>query len=262
MSAKTPAVPTMLRESAIFAGRRLLRWRRSPMIPIQALLLPTLLLITYRLLVGDSMRRITGADSLYRLVPMCALAGAMFGALSLGLAIPNERYTGILSRFWTLPVHRASALTGTLLAEAIRCVCGGLIITAVGMVMGFRFSGSPLTVIPFVLVPTVVALTFACIVIAVGARAQNNVVLTWLGTGSVGLVFGSSGIAPTEMFPSWVAPIIRYQPMSAAIDTMRALASGEPIAGPLLLTAGWMIAIGLIAVPSAIRGYRLAAQSH
>lgn len=256
-----PLAPSLLRESIIFAGRRLTKWRRSPIIPIQALLLPTLLLITYRLLVGDSMMRITGSNSLYRLVPMCALAGAMFGALGLGLAIPNERYTGVLSRFWTLPVHRASALTGTLLAEAVRSVCGGLLITAVGMVMGFRFVGSLSASIAFVLVPMAVALVFASVVIAVGARADNNVLLTWLGTGSVGLVFCSSGIAPTEMFPSWVAPVIRFQPMSAAIETMRALALGESISGPLLLTSVWVIGIGLLAVPWAVRGYRIAAQN-
>ncbi|BBZ28357.1 transport permease protein [Mycolicibacterium madagascariense] len=254
-----PRPPSLLRESIVFAGRRVARWRRSPIVPVQALLLPTLLLITYRLLVGDSMRRLTGSDSLYRLVPMCALAGALFGALALGLAIPSERYTGILSRFWTLPVHRASALLGTLLAEAIRSVGGGLLITAVGVVMGFRFA-SGWTIVPFVLIPMAVALVFASLVIAVGARAENNVVLTWLGTGSVGLVFCSSGMAPTELFPSWVAPVIRYQPMSAAIETMRALAVGDPATGWLLVTAGWVLGIGAIAVPLAVRGYRIAAQ--
>jgi ABC-2 type transport system permease protein len=140
-------------------------------------------------------------------------------------------------------------------------VCGGLLITAVGAIMGFRFTNGVLVVIPFVLVPMAVALVFASVVIGVGARAQNNVVLTWLGTGSVGLVFCSSGIAPTEMFPSWVAPVIRLQPMSAAIETMRALAVGEPVIGPLLLTVAWVIGIGVIAVPLAVRGYRIAAQN-
>jgi ABC-2 type transport system permease protein len=255
-----PSTPSLLQESLIFAGRRFTRWRRSPVVPIQALLLPTLLLITYRLLVGDSMMRITGSNSLYRLVPMCALAGGLFGALGWGLAIPNERYTGILSRFWTLPVHRASAMTGTLMAEAARSACGGFIITMVGVVMGFRFSGGLWALIPFVLVPMVISLIFATVVIAVGARADNNVVLTWLGTGSVGLVFCSSGIAPTEMFPSWVAPIVRIQPMSVAIETMRALAVGDPVIGPLLLTSAWVVGVGLISVPLAVRGYRIAAQ--
>ena len=88
--------------------------------PIQALLFPTFLLITYKLLVGKSIMRITGTDSLYGLVPMCAVAGAMFGALAAGLTLRIERDSGLLSRLWVLPVNRASALTGRLLAEAVR----------------------------------------------------------------------------------------------------------------------------------------------
>ena len=46
----------------------------------------------------------------------------------------------------------------------------------------------------------------------------------------------------------------------AAIETMRALAVGDPAAGWLLVTAAWVLGIGLIAVPMAVRGYRIAAQ--
>ena len=41
-------------DSRLFAKRLLLRWRREPVMPIQALLYPTFLLISYYLLVGRS----------------------------------------------------------------------------------------------------------------------------------------------------------------------------------------------------------------
>jgi ABC-2 type transport system permease protein len=56
-------------ESVAFAGRLITRWRRHPIVPIQSLLFPTFLLITYDLLVGKSVTRITGTDSLDGLVP-------------------------------------------------------------------------------------------------------------------------------------------------------------------------------------------------
>ena len=111
-------------ESLLFAGRLFTRWRRAPTVPIQALLFPTFFLITYKLMVGKSILRITGTDSLYGLVPMCAVAGAMFGALGAGLTIIAERDSGLLSQLWVLPVNRASALTGRLLAEAAAYVGG------------------------------------------------------------------------------------------------------------------------------------------
>lgn len=261
MTIDTPPRGSLLTESALFAGRRFLRWRREPLLPIQTILFPTVLLITYRLLVGKSILRITGTDSLYGLIPMCAVAGGMFGALALGLAITAERNSGVLSRFWTLPVHRASALVGTIMAEAGRTLAGAILITGVGVALGFRFSGSLWAVVGFVLVPVAVVCVFSMMVIALSARARNNVLLTWLGTGSIGLVFGSSGMAPVKAFPTWAQPLIEYQPMSPIIESMRTLALGQPPWWPLALTCGWLLLIGAIFGPLAVRSYRWAAET-
>ena len=51
------------------------------MVLIQSLIFPTFLLIVYKLLIGESILNRTGDDSLYGLVPMCAVAGALFGAM-------------------------------------------------------------------------------------------------------------------------------------------------------------------------------------
>ena len=84
MTANTPRRSPLVVESLLFAGWLFTQWRRQPAVLIQGLLFPTFLLITYKLLVGKSILRITGKDSLYGLVPMCAVAGAMFGALAAG----------------------------------------------------------------------------------------------------------------------------------------------------------------------------------
>ena len=105
MTANAPPRSSLAAESLLFAGRLLTHWRRQPAVLIQALLFPTFLLITYKLLVGKSIMRITGTDSLYGLVPMCAVAGAMFGALAAGRSISLERDSGLLSQ--TVGVSRA-----------------------------------------------------------------------------------------------------------------------------------------------------------
>ncbi|HEX2284369.1 MAG TPA: ABC transporter permease, partial [Mycobacterium sp.] len=250
-------------ESLLLAGRHIRRWRSDPLIPIQSVVFPTLLLIVYSLLVGESMTRITGTDNLNGLVPLCALAGGMFGALGAGFAIPAERESGLVSRLWAFPVHRASALSGRLLAEASRTLIGAVLITAVGMALGLRFDGGWFAVIPFVLVPVVVVVVFATVVItlALGAGREGSTVFTWLGTASIGLVFCSAGVAPVDMFPSWLRPVIQYQPMSPAIESMRALAEGGSALWPLLATFGWVLAFGAVFAPLAIRNYRVAAET-
>jgi ABC-2 type transport system permease protein len=253
----------MIVESLLFASLHINRWRRQPLLPIQSLVFPTLLLIIYHLLVGDSMVRLTGTDNLNGLVPLCALAGGMMGALGAGFAIPAERESGLLSRLWTFPVHRYSALIGRLLAEAARALVGAALITAVGVVLGLRFEGGWLAVIPFLLVPVLIVVVFATVVTALvlAVGPDGNAMFTWLGTASIGLVFCSAGVAPVEMFPAWLRPVIQFQPMSPAIESMRAFAEGRSALWPVILTIGWVLAFAAVFGPLAVRNYRIAAET-
>jgi ABC-2 type transport system permease protein len=259
LTVTTPSRGSLVSESVIFAGRLFGHWRRYPVVPIQAVLFPTVLLITYGLLVSKSMTRITGTNSLEVLIPICAVAGAMSGSLSAALAIPYERDSGLLSRFWIMPVHRASALCGTLLAEVARTLVGTGFITAVSLAFGFRFHGSFLALIAFLLVPVSVVVIYTTVVISIAVRSQTRALLTWLGTGSIGLVFGS--VAPIERIPVAVRPIAAFQPMKPPIDAMRALAQGGNAIPPLLLGFVWFVALAAVFGPLAIRGYRSAATS-
>lgn len=261
MTANAPPRGALAVESLLFAGRLLTHWRRAPTVPIQALLYPTFFLVTYKLLVGKSIVRITGTDSLYGLVPMCAVAGAMVGALGAGIAIIAERDSGLISQLWVLPVNRASALVGRLLAEAVRTLLGTALITAVGVGLGLRFEGGWLAVIPFVLVPVLIVVIFSAAVIAIAVRSKSSALLVWLTVPAITLVFSSSGVTPVHMLPSWIRPLIPLQPMAPTIESMRALAQGGPALGPLLLSVVWAVGLGAVVVPLAVRGYRAAAES-
>ena len=80
MTSSSQSQHSLATESWIFASRLFIQWRRYPMVPLQALLFPTLLLVIYGLLVGKSMVRLTGSSGLDMLIPVCTLAGAMSGA--------------------------------------------------------------------------------------------------------------------------------------------------------------------------------------
>lgn len=249
-------------ESLLFAGWLFTQWRRQPTVLIHGVVFPTFLLITYDLLVGKSMLRISGKDSLYGLVPMCAVAGAMFGAIAAARIIPHEREWGLLTRFWVLPVNRASALTGRLIAEAARTLASTVLITAVGVGLGLRFNGGWLAVIPFVLVPVIVVVVFSTAVIAISLRSENGAAIVWLALPSISLVFSSSGVPPVAMMlPPWMRPLIHLQPMLPTIESMRALAQGSPAMWPLLLTVMWALGLAAVVGPLAVRGYRVAAES-
>jgi ABC-2 type transport system permease protein len=261
VTTSAPPRSSLLYESWVFAHQHFIHWRRSPLVPVQSVVFPTVLLITYYLLVGRSVMRITGTDSLYGLVPTCAIAGAFSGSLAVGLGISFERDTGLLSRMWALPVSRASALTGRLIAEAVRTLVSTAVITAVGIGLGLRFQGGPLELLLYLLVPVMVVMVFAMAVIAIAVRAKDGTVLIWLGLPAITAVFASSGSPPVESLPSWMWPLLRFQPMEPIVESMRTLAQGGLPWWPLLWGVLWTIAGAAVVGPLAVRGYRAAAES-
>lgn len=261
MGAHAALHSTWASQSLVLAGRLLIGWRREPMVLVQSLIFPTFLLIVYKLVIGESLLNLTGDDSLYGLVPMCAVAGALFGALGTGVALPDERESGLLSRLWALPVHRASALTGRLLAEAARALVGSVVITAVGVALGMRFTQGPPATVAFVLIPVLTVVGFATVIVAVAVQANGRNIITGLSTAAFLLLFFNSGMVPIDVFPDWLQPVVRAQPMSPAIEAMRGLAEGGPILWPLLQTFGWVIALVAVFGPAAVRNYRVAAET-
>jgi ABC-2 type transport system permease protein len=184
----------------------------------------------------------------------------LFGAVGTGEALPRERASGLLSRLWALPVARASALSGRLLAEAVRAFVGALAITAVGVAMGLRFQ-NPWAAIGFVFVPVLMVVGFAAVVVAVGVQSNGKNIIMGLSTVCFLLLFFNSGMVPLEVFPAWLQPVVRAQPMSPAIEAMRGLADGGPILAPLLQSVMWVTALVAVFGPIAVRGYRAAAES-
>lgn len=248
-------------ESVVFAGRLMTRWRRNPLVLLQSLLFPTILLIVYYMLVSKSMTRLTGSDSLETVVSMCALAGGMSGSVAAALSIPSERENGLMARFWVMPVKRTSALTGTLLAEAVRTVVATVVITIVGMTLGMRFHGGFVAALVFTAIPVLWVTVYATVVIVIALRCHSVALLSWMNGLSLGAVFASSGVTPLDLFPAWIVPVVRYQPMSATIEAMKNLARGSFAVQPLLLTFTWIAAIAVVAGMLATRAYRTAARS-
>lgn len=256
-----PSLTAFVSHSASEAGRLLRRWRRDPIVAVQALFFPAFLLIVYKLLIGKAVLAVTGHDSLYGLVPMCAVVGAVFGTLGAGLALPAERESGVLTRLWVQPVHRASTVAGRLVAEAARTTASAVVLTIFGVALGLRFSYGWIAALAFVLVPVAISAGMATLVIAIAARADGKAMVTWLGAGCVLLLFLNTGVAPAGVFPGWLQPVVRFSPISPTIEAMRALAEGGPVLSPLWQAALWAGVLVAVFAPVAVRGYRAAAEA-
>ncbi|MEM6107857.1 ABC transporter permease [Mycobacterium sp. 050272] len=252
---------SLLVESWLEAGRHLIRWRRDRAVLMGSLLFPIFLLLLYQIVLGEQLHRATGVDSIYGLVPFCAVLSALFGSLGNAVGITMDRQAGLLTRMWVLPVHRASALTGRLVAEATRALVGTLLITLLGVFLGLRFTHGWATVLLYVLIPSIMVVGYTTLLMALVIRTNGRTIMTWLVGGTVTLAFVNPATTPVQSFPKALQPWIHIQPLSPPIETMRSLAYGGPIVLPLAMTFLWAIVLVAVFAPLAIRGYRRAAES-
>lgn len=252
----------LARQSLTHAGALLRSWTRDPGIMVQALIFPAFMLAMFQLVLGRTVTAMGGGDSVYGNAGLVALVGGMYGTLATAVSLIAERDSGLLSRLWTLPVPRFGFIGGRLLAEIVRTGLGTVVLFLVAIPMGFRFDQGWAAGIGAILVPMIFTAGLAVPVIALALVSTGQAAVQQLGGLFLFLLFFNTGFAPIEEYPRWLAPIVRYQPMSPAIDTIRGLTEGGPVAVPLLITLAWTA--GLVAAfgSVAVRGYRRAAEGN
>ncbi|WP_067695807.1 ABC transporter permease [Nocardia jejuensis] len=248
-------------QTLIETGRLLRRWSRQQEVMSSTLILPVLLLLMFDLVLNRSLGISSDADPIYGFVPMIAIAGAMYGAMGTGLSLYGERESGLLRRFWVLPIHRSAGLLGRLLAECVRAAAVALVVIVLGLILGLRFEQGWPGFFGALAVPVIVIAGFTPIVIMVGvSKIGDKVVQLFSIVVLIGMFF-NSGFVPVQNYPDLIQPIVRAQPMSCAIEAMRGFILGGPVATPLLQTIAWSVGLAAGFGVFAVRGYRAAAES-
>ncbi|MEV5649207.1 ABC transporter permease [Nocardia sp. NPDC052254] len=255
------ALSVWAQHTLIQCKRLLMGWARDPATTVQTLIYPALTLLMFRIVLGDTISTATGMPSIYGTVPMITLVAAMSGAVVSALGFKVEKATGLLGRFWTMPIHRAAGLSGRLLAETIRVLITTLFVIVVGVCIGFRFWNGPLASLAMICIPVLFGVGFAVMVTALATVSEGVVLVNTISIINTLLLFFNSGFVPVGAYPTWLQKTVENQPMSTAIDAMRGLCWDGPVAEPLLKTLAWVIGMIVVFGYPAIRGYRRAAET-
>ncbi|GBG38499.1 ABC transporter permease [Mycobacterium montefiorense] len=261
MTSEAGARHSLLSQTWVQASRLLVRWRRDRPVLLGSIFFPVCLLLLYQAILGPQVHKVTGVESVYGLVPVCSVLSALFGALGNAVGITVDRQSRLLTRMWVLPVHRISALTGRLTAEIVRALIGTTVITALGVAMGLRFAHGWATALLYLLVPSIMVVGFTTVVTTAVVRSKGPSIMTWLAGGTVTLAFLNPGTTPIGMYPSWLQPFVRVQPISPPVEAMRSLALGGPLLVPLGMTLLWTVVLAAVFTPLAVRGYQRAAEA-
>lgn len=250
-----------LNHMRILTGRQLRVVTRDRLTLMQSLLFPLLSMVMFKVVLGDAVGQATGENSAFGTVPLVVLVGAMFGSLAVGTSLIGERRTGLLTRLYVMPVHRAADLTSRVNVEMIRILVSTLVLTTAGMLIGWRFNQGLLPALGIFGVALLYGAAYSTIVLTLAVSASNAPLVPIMSLITSLLMFFNSGFSPVEAYPELLQPFVSNQPMTVAIETMRALATGGPIAENLTKTVLWAIGALLLFIYPALRGYRRAAAS-
>ena len=251
----------LLSQTLVLTRRLLIVWVRNPVAIVHALVMPVACLITLRIVFGDWITSITGQNALYRSVPLMVLLGGMTGAAAGVVGINAERHDGFLARLWALPLQRAAGLLSRLAAETIRLLVTTLVILGTGIMLGFRFHRGALGALLWLAVPLIVGVAFSALVTTVAVYWSKAVLVEALQPVNILAAMFCTGFAPVDRYPDWAQPLVRYQPMSQAVDAMRGLSIGGPVLWPMIGTLVWSVGIFAACLWPIAVGYRRASTS-
>lgn len=255
------SLQALWRQSLPLAGRQIVVFVRDVPTLVQSLLFPALSMLMFKVVLGDAIGSATGQNSAFGTVPLVILVGAMFGSIASATRLNHERLTGLLARLYVLPIHRAADLSSRVIAELVRILVTTVILLAAGHLIGFRFTQGLGSALGIVLVALAYGAAFATLTLALAVSARPGApIVPYLGLVSSLLMFFNSGFAPVSAYPTWLQPVVENQPMSPAIEAMRALATGGPLTEDLLKVAVWTVVLLVISIYPALRGYRKAAR--
>jgi ABC-2 type transport system permease protein len=184
--------------------------------------------------------------------------GCVFGCLGVGFALLCVRDEGLLARLWVLPLHRASGLLARFAAETLRIQLSTVVVVATGLLLGFRFTQGVVAALSWLCIPVLFGSAFSFLVTTVAVRLTNVVVAEATGLAVALLVFFSTGFVPLGQYPSWMQPIVQYQPMSCAVDVMRGLSLGGAVTAPLTGLLLWCLGTATACAWPMATGYRRA----
>ena len=264
---------SLVGDALVITRRNLLNIVRQPQLLVFSTFQPVILVLLFNYVFGGAIGqtiRAPGIDYIEYLLPGILLQAVAFGTQATSVGMAEDLQKGIVDRFRSLPMARSAVLAGRTLADATRISFVVLLMTGVGVLLGFRFNTGLLQGLAAFLLAVGFGLAFTWIAAWIGMSVANpeaaqSAGFIWLFP----LSFTSSAFVPISTFPSWLEAFARVNPITHFVDALRVLtlsdvegiAAGSsiiPTERPVLLALAWIAGILAVFAPLAVRQYRRA----
>jgi len=241
----------LVSDSWIMAKRSIMHIVRSIDQVLSLILFPIMFMLLNRYVLGGAINTgdVSYANYLFAGILIQTLA---FGANYTTINLAVDMKEGIVDRFRSLPMSSSALVIGHITADLVRNIISGIIIVLVGLVVGFRPTASPIEWLYVIGLALLFTLAISWLSAILGLLVKSLEAAQWVGFVLIfPLTFVSSAFVPTETMPAAIRAFAEHQPMTHAINAIRAWLVGTPLGNSAWLSAVWSIALIVISIPIA-----------
>ena len=269
MTAVTTAAPTarargrvqrsplwIVGDSITIAWRNMLAVVRNPQLLVVDTITPIMFVLLFAVVFGGAINT-PGFDYVTFLMPGIFVQTVVFGGTGTAVGLAEDLQKGIIDRFRSLPMAPSAVLIGKTFADLLRNAYTVVVMTIVGFLIGFRFTGTLAEFLMALGLITLFGYAISWLSANIGLRAKS----AQSAQGAIfipvfPLTFLSSAFVPVATMPDWLQPIAEANPVTVVVNAARGLIVGMPQADTILLAGAWIVGMVAVFGPLAIWSYR------
>jgi len=249
------ALSYTVEDSATMLRRNLRRLLHYPSLTLLLIGMPIVFLLLFVYVFGGQLGAGLGpglagghsgrAGYLNYLAPGLLLMTVAASVQGTAIVIAMDMTGGIIDRFRTMAIARASVLTGHVLSSLIQAAIGIAVVLGVAIALGFRPTAGPADWLVAIGVLLLFALALTWLATALGLAAKSVETASNTPMFLSLLPFLGSGFVPTSTMPAGLRQFATYQPFTPVTETVRGLLTGTPIGGNAIGAVAWSVGIAV-----------------
>ena len=246
------ALGLTVNDSATMLRRNLKRAVRYPGLTVIVAAMPIVFLLLFVFVFGGTLGAGLGAPSGGRaeyvayVVPGILILAITGGAQGTAIGIAMDMTEGIIARFRTMSIARASVLTGHVVGAVIQTMIGLALVLAVALLVGFRPDVNAVEWLAVIGVLAMTSFALSWLSVAMGMATKTVEAASNAPMPLMLLPFFGSGFVPVESMPAGLRWFAEHQPFTPLIETLRGLLTGTAIGSSGLVATAWCAGIALV----------------
>jgi ABC transporter DrrB family efflux protein len=244
-----------LADTMLLTGRNLRLALRTPQLLALASITPVMFVLLFRYVFGGSIHVPGYASYVDYLIPGIIVQTSLFGGSSSAVGVAEDMAKGVTDRLRALPTSRMAILAARTLADLVRLAYTIALLIALGLLVGFRFGGTPLQVAAGLGLTLLFGYACSWLFTLLGLVVRDAESATMAGfLVTFPFVFASSVFTAPSTFPHWLEAFADAQPVSRITNALRGLTAGAASVQEVESAVAW--SLGILVVSAALATWR------